>query len=98
MPIFAALGSFVSSMFSGVGITDIIKFFFRIGFFTALIGLSQTFINFIISKIPQLELSGCAGYYAMQWGFIDGFRLMVSIVVYGFVVKFAFSLYSKSFN
>ena len=61
-------------------------------------GLVGSFVDILMAKIPPLRLHGCAGYYASAWGFIDGFRLFVSIVLYGFLAKYAFAMIAKFFD
>ena len=89
------MGKFLSAIFGGIGLADLIKIAAKFAMFVIFIGVFQTFISFLLSHIPALNLSGCAGYYANVWGFIDGFRLMISIVLYGFLFKFGIGLFSR---
>jgi len=86
------------AIFGGLGLTDIIKYAAKFALIISVLGIVSTFTSFLIGKIPNLSLSGCMGHYAQVWGFIDGFRLYVSIVLYGFVVKFTLSLVSRFFD
>ena len=89
------MGAFLRAIFGGLGLADLLKIGAKFAMFVAFIGLIQIFVSYLLSHIPALNLVGCAGYYAKAWGFIDGFRLLISIVLYGFVVKFGINMFSR---
>jgi len=76
-------------------INDLLRLGAKIFLFVALLGLIQFFTNFLISKIPDLVLTGCVGYYFESLGILFGLKLMLSIVVYGFVAKFVLNFLSN---
>lgn len=77
---------------------DLLKLGFKLMFFSILLGIVGMFTNYLIGLIPPVNLGGCMGYYADQMGFFFGMRLMISIVLYGFVVKFGLNYFSNYLN
>ncbi len=77
---------------------DIVKMGFKLLLFSILLGLLGFFTNYLIGLIPPVNLSGCMGYYADRLGIFYGMKLMLSIVLYGFVAKFSFSYFSNYLN
>ncbi len=74
-------------------IVGVAKMAFKLLLFALLLGLLGTFINFMIGKISPINLSGCMGYYADTFGLIVSLRIFLSILVYGFTAKFAFTFF-----
>lgn len=58
----------------------------------------QFFTNFLIGLIPSVSLTGCMGYYMSAFGLTLGMDLFLSIVVYGFLGRFALGYFSKYLN
>ena len=92
------MGVFLRAIFGGLGLSDLIKYAIKFAIIVAVLGFAQQLTSFMLSKIPNLTLSGCMGHYAMAWGFIDGFRLFISIVLYGYIAKFTLSLIAHFFD
>jgi len=65
--------------------------------FALLLVFVAKFVNFLLDLIPPLNLSGCAGYYFELFGVKDGIDLFISILVYGFTVKYALSFFKNYF-
>ena len=76
-------------------LTVLIRLAAKAFFIVVIIGLIQTLVTYVLSHIPSLQLVGCMGYYADKTGLIYGMRLLLSIVVYGFVAKFVISIFSR---
>jgi hypothetical protein len=79
-------------------LVQIVKMGLKLVLFSLLLGVIATFINFIIGLIPPINIGGCMGYYFNRLGIFDGFSIMLSIVVYGFAVKFGISYFSNYLN
>jgi hypothetical protein len=77
---------------------DIVKMGLKLILLGVLLPLMAIFINYLIGLIPPLNLSGCMGFYANAWGIPMGFRLLISIVAYGFAVKYVFRFASNYLN
>jgi hypothetical protein len=92
------MGGLLSAVFGGLGLTDLIKYAVKFFVVISVLGLFSKFTDFLLSLIPPLIVGGCAGHFMQAWGFIDGFRLFVSIVLYGFIVKVTLSLISRFFD
>ena len=76
-------------------INDLLRIAAKVFLLVAIIGLLQFFTNFIIGKLPNLVLTDCVGYYFESLGILFGLKLMLSIVVYGFVAKFVLNFLSN---
>ena len=76
-------------------LNDLLKIGAKVFLMASLLALAQFFVNFLVSKIPALSISGCAGYYFEHLGIAFGLKLMLSIVLYGFVAKFALGFISR---
>lgn len=77
---------------------DLLKLGFKLFLFSLLLGFVGMFTNYLLGLIPPVNLGGCMGYYANQMGFFFGMRLMLSIVLYGFVVKFSLDFFKQYLN
>lgn len=77
---------------------DILKMGFKLLFFTILLGAVGFFTNFLIGQIPPINLGGCMGWWANALGIFLGLKILVSIVLYGFVAKFTLSYFSNYLN
>lgn len=81
-----------------IDLVAIAKMALKLLMFVVLLGVIGTFINLLMGYIPPLNLSGCIGKFVNMFGFILGLKLMLSIIVYGFGVKFAISYFSSYLN
>ena len=77
---------------------DIIKSGLKLLLYALLLGVLGMFTNYLIGLIPPVTLSGCMGYYADQLGLFLGLRIMLSIVLYGFLFKFSLNFFSNYLN
>ncbi len=94
----AVLGAIGRAVFGGASLIDIIKIGIKIAMLFVMLALTQQFIQLLLSHIPVTNLSGCIGYYVRAWGFVDGIQLMLSIVIYGYVVKLTMFFMSRIFD
>jgi len=76
-------------------LNDLLRIAAKFFLLVALLGLVQFFVSFLIGKIPPLSMSGCAGYYLNAFGIVYGLRLMLSIILYGFIAKFTLNFLSN---
>jgi len=76
-------------------LNDLLKVGAKVLLFSSLLALLQVFVKFLVSKIPSVSIGGCAGYWFEHLGVFFGLRLMLSIILYGFVAKFALSFISR---
>jgi hypothetical protein len=79
-------------------IGDILRIGAKLLLFSILLGFVGMFTNYLIGLIPPININGCMGYYADQFGIFKGFQVMLSIVLYGFVVKYGLSFFSNYLN
>lgn len=79
-------------------IGDILRIGAKLLLFSILLGFVGMFTNYLLGLIPPINIGGCMGYYAYQFGIFQGFQLMVSIVLYGFVVKYGLNFFSNYLN
>jgi len=88
----------MGALFSALGLTDLIKYAIKFAIIFLVLALVALFVQYSLSLLPEMNLHGCMGHYAVAWGLVDGFRLYISIVVYGFTVKTGLSLISRFFD
>lgn len=77
---------------------ELLKLGFKLFLYAMLLGIVSIFINYLMSLIPPVNITGCIGYYVNELGFILGLRLMLSIVLYGFMVKFSLDYFKNYLN
>jgi len=85
-------------MFPTLNLVELAKIALRWVLFFILLGIVTTFTNFLIGKIPPVELTGCMGYWADQLGIFYGFRVLLSIVLYGYMFKFGLDYFKRILN
>jgi len=94
----AVLEKIFSILFGSSSIMDLLKTATRYTFIMGLIAVITTFSHLLLTHIPNLSVGGCVGEYLFKFGLIDGLRLMLSIVYYGYLFKITTSLISKTFD
>ena len=75
-------------------LNDLLRIGAKVFLLVLLLGFVQYFVNFLIHLIPAFSISGCAGYYFNFFNIGFGLRLMLSIVLYGYLAKFALNYLS----
>jgi len=76
-------------------LNDLLKIAAKAFLLSSLLVLVHFFVNYLVGLLPPLHITGCAGYYFERLGISYGLRLMLSIVLYGFVGKFTLSFVSR---
>jgi len=77
-------------------LNDLVRIGAKFFLLVALLALVQFLISFLLGKLPNLNIPGCAGYYFEALGIVFGLKLMLSIVVYGFTAKFVLNFLSHA--
>jgi len=66
---------------------------FKLVLLALLLGAVATLWNVLLSLIPALHFGGCMGFWADALGLPIAFRLFISILLYGYTVKFTLSFF-----